>query len=249
MAEYKEKLADPDPVIDSPDNSKDVPSSVAEVKQINPNKELDAMVADMPEVVEDAVQAAEAKEAAKVQENQQTFDKKGRPFDPSRHATDKDGRAVLTPTGQFKKLTLPKAQPGAGSGTVAQPGVDGGAAQMAEIKACACMWADLFINFGISMFGDEWKPEITKGYNEREYLIAVNEAFMLENGVVKVPGWMAMLLAYGTYTVKRLNQPRTRTFFQGVVLKVRGFVFNAWNWLQGRKNAAAKVKSSAEGDK
>lgn len=189
---------------------------VSEVPIKNDTIDLEKLTSELPAVVPDAVAAAEQKDAAQKVEASGAVDRWGNAFDPSLHAALPDGSPDKTPTGRFKRKKLNEpGQMGPGKIQVA-PDTGGNGSLQAEIRGAAIICADMFINFGVSIFGDEWRPIKEKDYDERSYLIMVNEQYMQENGLVKIPGWAVLAMAYGTYSVKRFNQPRTRTFIQKI---------------------------------
>ncbi len=106
--------------------------------------------------------------------------------------------------------------------------------QDTRIRAAAEKFADIFIITGISFFGDEWKPEIGKGFNERDILVEANQRYMIENGYVEPPAWVDLFLAYGLYMGKRLFQPVTKSRVKILWDKVKMASTNLWLKIQGK---------------
>lgn len=205
---------------------------IVPVPEFKDDKHLEQLVQEMPQVVPDAVAAADQKEQIVKQTQSTAVDKKGRPFDPSIHAADAQGNPILTPkTGSFKKLRIPGQIKTGPSLNISQdtPGVDN------RIRAAAQKYADLFIVTGISFFGEEWKPDITKGANERDMLIEANERAMLQYGYVEPPAWVDLLVVYSVYIGKRCFQPVTKSKFRIIWDNVKTFSTNIWLRVTGQK--------------
>lgn len=223
-------------------NDLEKPKPQPELKEkliTNNDAELDLLVADMPQVVQDAVDAGKAKEADAVKVQEVARDKKGNAFNPSIHAADPNGLPLYTPTGRFKiktgvraGITLPTTQEA--------PQAD------KRIRAAAEKHADIFLITGISIFGEEWKPTKESGIDERSMLVEVNEKWMLENGYVEPPAWMDLLLVYGLFIGKRLFQPQTKSRVKLLWDKLSMGVTNLWLKVTGQK---IKVVSTEDKNK
>lgn len=213
---------------------------------------IDALTGDMPQVVPEAVQAqAEAlnRETANTPDPGNApdlVDRYGRKFSPDLHATDANGKPVKTRDGNIslkrgakQKLNLPGDKPG----DVAQaPGVD---VMAAKRRATAQVVAGTFIQTSIVIFGDEWKPEISKEFNEVEFLTQATDDYMKVAGFKEMPPWMGLAVAYGSYVTKRLNKPQTqaklKTWFQAVKDKIV-------LWWVNRNNKKGVVKNAPRSD-
>lgn len=192
--------------------------------------DLETLVKEMPEPVPDAINAAAAKEDQVDAIQKGTRDRLGRLFDPGQHKADPvTGEPVFTPKGAFSKLRLPKDNP---SGPVL-PEATRPTDQ--KIKLAAGKLADVFIITGISFFGDEWKPEIGKGFDERMMLVEANERWMNEHGYVEPPAWIDLALAYGLYAGKRMTKPTTKGRMQKIWDWTKNKTTNLWLRLTGQK--------------
>lgn len=224
-------------------NGQDIKYSEKVISDANP--ELEKLVGDMPNVVDEAVAAAGVKEAETEKINHDFKDKKGRPFDPSQHEIDPStGQPFLTPTGRFKrKINLPKDKTHFNlpeGGQQSDP-------VMAQIKLQAGMWADAFIHLGMTLAGDEWKPDVIDGkMTERDLLVAANERYMIENGIVQLPAWAELALAYTIYAAKRFTRPKTQTIVVRVWGNMKIFFSNMWLKMTGKD---IRVKPAKEADK
>lgn len=222
----EENTEQPEPKDESPAPATD------NIPIVKNDKEIDALVADMPKVVPDAIEAAQNKENQTQAVQEAAKDNKGRAFDPSIHKADAAGNPEMTSTGRFKrKLRMP----GDNHHKTASLNLPPDTAPDMKIKIAAGKLADVFIITGISFFGDEWKPEISKDFNERQMLIDANERFMIEHGYVEPPAWIDLALAYGLYTGKRIIQRkpegRIEKLWQWGKMKATNF----WLWVTGQK--------------
>lgn len=210
-----------------------------DIPVITNDKPLDELVSTMPEVVPDAVQAAQDKEKAVEQVQSVAVDNKGRPFDPAIHAVDAAGNPIRTATGRFQKKKLRMPGDRADRAGAAAPGlnipVSDVVPQDMRIKAAAAKYADLFIITGISFFGEEWKPEQSKGVDERAMLIEANERAMIQYGYVEPPAWIDLLMVYSLYMGKRCFQPVTKSKVKILWEKVKMFSQNIWLRVTGQK--------------
>ncbi len=192
---------------------------------------LDEVASNMPDVVPDALKAAQDKQD-EVNKLQSTYkDGKGRPFNPDIHEADpQTGAPKLTPSGRFKM----KARQTLSKGGVNIPQQQNDVVADQRIKIAASKFADVFIITGISFFGDEWKPEKAGGIDERQMLIDANERWMIENGYVEPPAWIDLVMAYGLYSGKRLFQPVTKSRVQLLWGKIKMSTTNLWLKITGK---------------
>lgn len=219
------------------DLEKDKPSetSTDKIPVLEGDKHLDQLITTMPEVVPDAVAAAQEKEKAVDDVQKAAVDNKGRAFDPSLHAADAAGNPIRTNTGRFKrKLRLPGDR-SASTGGLNVPSEVTAAPMDMRIKTAAAKYADLFIVTGISFFGEEWKPEMGKGVDERAMLIDANERAMLQYGYVEPPAWIDLLMVYSLYMGKRCFQPVTKSRIKIIFEKSKIFFTNIWFKMTGQK--------------
>lgn len=86
--------------------------------------------------------------------------------------------------------------------------------------------------------GKEWTP-IKDPFDEREMMVSAWTDYFFEHGIVKVPAWLAVSLAMGTYTLPRLIMPATQERIQ----KVKEYIKN-----KGKPQPPTKDKSNATGN-
>ncbi len=228
------------------DNEKEVVEEEIEPKPSQDNiplvtgdDHLKELVDNMPEVVPDAVEASNNKEAETEQVQKSTVDRKGRPFNPDLHLADGQGNPIFTPGGAFKKKFR---IPGTGAAKPSALNIPETTSPDLKLKMAAAKLADVFLITGISFFGDEWKPEITKEFNERQMLIDANERWMLEYGYIEPPAWIDLLLAYGLYTGKRIMQRKPEGKISKMIEWTKMKATNFWLWLTGKKIRVASAE-------
>lgn len=203
------------------------------IPEVKGEAHLEDLVTDMPKVVPDAIEASQQKEQAVEHAQSQAVDRKGRPFNPEIHASDAQGQPIMTPGGAFKKKFRMPGTNGPKPTTLNIPELN--QPQDMKLKAAAAKLADVFLITGISFFGDEWKPEITKEFNERQTLIDANERWMIEYGYVEPPAWIDLTLAYGLYTGKRIMQRKPEGRIHKMTEWGKLKATNFWLWLTGKK--------------
>jgi hypothetical protein len=180
---------------------------------IKDDKQLAELIADMPEVVPDAIEASEnkAKEAETVQK--ETVDRKGRKFDPNTHRLDKDGNPELTPTGRFKrKLNIPKQ-------TAQQTGAGGEPSSVDPLLLSAQQYTDCFLLNAQMVIGDEAKAMP----GEREAMIQAWYAFNVRYGAIAMNPIVSVLFVHAAFIASRASKPRT-----GGILKKLGENIKTW---------------------
>ncbi len=198
-----------------------------DLKIINDDKELKALVAENPVVVDDAITAHEEKQAEIKSNTDQAAntikDRQGRAFNPDLHETGPDGKPVFTSkSGAFKK------KPGSGKlnlpgGINAQGGVQ--AAQIDPLRVEAEQYTDMLLLGARALIGDEALPEP----GERDSQVSAWHAVFLKYGSIPINPWCGIALVYGGYIGKRVSRPKTQTvlgaikdFFVNLYLKVTG---------------------------
>lgn len=199
---------------------------------VNADPQLNEFVTKMPEVVDDAVQAASEKNNDALKLQSEAKDAKGRAFNANFHMIDPvSGVPLMTPSGRFKSKSRITAH-FSPNGKVQIPETE--PAQDQRIKVAAQKFADIFIITGISFFGEEWKPEKSQGVDERQMLVDANERWMIENGYVEPPAWIDLMMAYGLYSGKRFFQPVTKSKVKILWEKVKFASLNLWFKIQGK---------------
>jgi hypothetical protein len=197
---------------------------------------IEEVTAVMPEVVQDAVQAAADKEKELKVEASKTYDAKGNIFDPTKHAVDAQGRPILTPTGRFKKLTRAAAPLNTGVKEQAEDK----AKQQAEVQRmqCAQIAVGCFLQVSTGIFGEEWKPEVVDGIDEHENLVICTNEYLKQFPDIDIPpGWL-LAFALLNYCGRRIGKPKTQSKLQKIkswfVSKWAGFV----SWREAKKAKA-----------
>ncbi len=204
---------------------------------VNVDKDLDDLVADMPQVVPDAVEAGLAKEAQETEEKL-FADKKGRTFDPNVHASGPDGKPVYTPTGRFKmKLRLPQ------SGKVNLPDEKTNSVP-GEYRLVAQTIVSSFIQVGYAFVGDEWLPEKSKEIDEEANLVSATETYCASTGFRDLPPGLVVAVAFIGYGIKRFGKPKTKSLVDKATSWVKTKATNFWLWITGQK-----IKIVPTGDK
>jgi len=198
-------------------------------------KQLNDLASVMPDVVPEAVQAAADKDSAIEHEKAVTTDKKGKGFDSAIHAVDKDGRPILTPTGRFSKIRLPKEK---GLNIPTQESL----APDLQYKAVAQTLVSLFIQSGFALVGDEWLPEKSKDMNEEANLVTVTESYCQSKGFSDLPAGVVVCVAFLAYGLRRVTRPRTKTMFQKFGELVKETVKKAFMLVTHRREQFGKRK-------
>jgi hypothetical protein len=212
-----------------------MPEATPEATQTLPkesaDKHLEALTSEMPGIVPEAVEAAnEADQRSEAAAS--VVDKWGRPFDPAQHAAGPDGKPIFTATGRFTKVKLPKDR-----GPASRVNVPDRAAiaQDQNRRAAATVCATMFIQTGMAVFGDEWAPEKSKEFDEQIYLVDATDEYFKMVGVADLPPWAVIIVAYGSYGLKRMARPRTKTIIQRMGGALKNLFGNIGNRLRGIK--------------
>lgn len=157
-------------------------------------------------------------------------DSTGTVFDPDLHATNKEGRPSVTPSGKYRK----KKGYGKKSTTPLHGlSISPEEARREEIERNSKQLTTLF--FGAMqlpfIFGTEGAPIINEeqGVNEVLMIYNANRNWMEQNEVIEVPPWLELTMAYGTVVGQRFTMPVTQK-------KTK----NLWGWLR-RKRVGSKV--------
>ena len=217
---------------------------------IDDAKHIDAAAQVMPEISQEAVTAAQNKENILPVEPETLsgkLDKIGRSFDSALHLVDSDGRPKITQDGFLMqkrggaaraKLNIPAGQKSENKTALADLSAQRDAGNR---RATAVVTTGLFIQAGVTFFGDEWKPEKTAQEDEFTNLVDVLDNYYKEVGFKQMPPWAVVFMAFGGYAVKRLNKPVTQTKLQkiGGWFKNKGVAVYSW-WINRRKPANAK---------
>lgn len=216
------------------------------IKELNVEQELEKLM-ELPEVVEDAIQASqdETKNNDGIDYSHYK-DRDGNAFNKGYHETTPDGKPVLTKDGKLRKKR--------GRSNLKIP-IEDKKAQIDEQRnrrniselTVAC-----FLQVGIAIFGDEWKPELDlkQGIDEKGNLVDVTDDYYKVVGVANLPPWAAIIIAYGSYGIKRLPKPNTQSKTKIIWGKVKngfGRMFKNIRKNKGVKNARVDSRDNGNG--
>jgi hypothetical protein len=170
---------------------------------------------------------------ARVQAQTGVRDTAGTLFNPSLHAMDKDGNPSLTRTGKFR------AKRGAG-GYQAGPGINipNAAPAPSACRPAAIAATNVFIVTGMSLFGDEWKPN--RDLNEPEAVVTAFENYFEAKGITDFPPGAALVMALGAYALVRLQQPKTLSKLERLALWSRAQFRRGKQFVSGSNGDAAR---------
>lgn len=154
-------------------------------------------VGKLDNLLDDVVSTQQPAKDTTPEPTPEQLDTDGNIFNPSIHSTNKAGEPSLTSTGKFRMKKRPKP------GELTESDI--------ERKTVAAMSANIFIGVGVSIFGDEWKPEITKDMNEAENLTNAFDVYYAAAGVVNLPPSVILISALGMYSIKRIPKTSTKT--------------------------------------
>lgn len=173
-------------------NSKKVKDE--DVKETLPDEVVAKPKSDSDKILDDIVATQEqvSKDVSERLQDMAQKDTAGQVFNPDMHAVGKDGEPSITNSGKYR---LKKRRKGEISDEETQR------------KTVADTSAGLFIQVGITFFGDEWEPE----NKEFEQLSLAFDNYYKAAGVINVPPSLGLVIAMGGYTLKRVTKPTTKT--------------------------------------
>jgi len=209
------------------------PDELEAIEHENSNAHIEETTGEMPEVVPEAVAAAAAKEEETKKEVAQTYDAKGNGFDSGRHAVDKDGKPILTPTGRFKKLIKPVSSLNTGE---KEKRVEEKEAQNnIQRMQCARIAVGCFLQVSTGIFGDEWKPAIVDGIDEAENLTICTSEYLKQFPDIDIPPSWLLAFALLNYCGRRIGKPTTQSKLQ----KFKAWFASKWagfvSWREAKK--------------
>jgi hypothetical protein len=226
-------------------NQDEGPKENQEIPVGDAAKELSEMASVMPEPVTDAIKAAHEKEQSIQQENQNVKDNKGRPFDPNVHATDKDGRPILTTTGRFKKVSR------AGGPSINIPVNESVQETVSrDSQTVAVTVVGMFIQCGYAFVGDEWLPEKSKDFDEEKNLINVTAKYCDSIGLRDLPPGLVCATAFIAYGLRRVTRPKTKTVVQKLTEGFQQMIYKGWVFITNKlrfKNARSNPGNNGNG--
>ncbi len=207
-----------------PDDTKHVCADLT----IQPDdKKISELTQAMPDVVEDAVNAAESQESphyaekAGQDDTKAAFkDKKGRDYDPRIHVwDDKLNRPAETPTGRFKrKLVLPQETSSLGE-KAPNP-----------LMVEAAQYTDTINAFAKGFLGEE--ANFNPG--ERDAHVLAWFKVFEKYGTLPINPWVGLAFAHVSFIGSRMDKPKTQAVVVGVVTKVKFFFINLYYRAQGK---------------
>lgn len=185
-------------------------------------------------------------------------DSAGTIFDPSIHALKSDGTPSYTSTGKFRKKRglNGTARPQQTSARLNFPfAAPSGENDLEGSAAAGASLAGMFIMCGIMAVGEDFKPE---SQAELEALTQKFQEYCDAKGIDDFPPGIALAIACGMYSVKRLAKPnvqsRVATFIgwtQYRVARVAGWIKGRFGYAQPnirpdrvRENDVSKTPSS-----
>ena len=170
----------------------------------------------------------------------ENIDTDGVVFDADLHATDKEGNPSKTKTGKFRK------KKGASKVATKDPQkVEAVVKRKQGLIMASNLAAGTFINVNCAIFGDEWLPEASEEYNEQEMLVRAFYDYMDAKEIEDFPPSVALAMALGSYSVRRLNKPTTKSRFQRLKETIIG-KFLVW---KGSRKNGAHVGTRKDGER
>lgn len=201
------------------------PEDFGTVQYKKDEKELKALVGDMPQVVPDAVDASQKKEEELKKATGEAVDRAGNKFNPKIHKTDKDGNPLFTPkTGKFsKKLNIPE---GVTQAAPQQPVVDLVAQEAKE-------WTVLIVTLTAAFVAEEAEPT----QSEFQRMQIGLEGVFRKYGTPAMGCEMVLLSSVAGYMMPRLMAPKKPT---GLYIAVRSWVVSLLPKKQEKKEEPKK---------
>lgn len=132
-------------------------------------------------------------------------------FDPELHCVDANGQPIRTKAGGFRRK--PGRKPGHLSGVI-----PGSSSKADEVPQAAQLTVACLEILGRSVFGSEWemlgdeKPNLESAF--RDYYYAT--------GVIKIPPWLGLTIAIGSYAIPRFQMPGTQARIGKVIALISG---------------------------
>lgn len=200
------------------------------VQNIESKKDgLEGLVANMPQVVPDAIDAAKAQEDGIKNANADFIDKFGHKFDSNLHDVDDDGNPKITPSGRLKYKAGAKFKTKVDS-IINAPKQETKDPEKLKIQAASEQFADSFIAAGTMIVGEEWKDL----NGERDQLVNANYRVFERYGVVEIHPIANITLVYGLYIFKRVMKPQSKSqmVWNHICKQTGEFFKKSWLWIK-----------------
>lgn len=188
-------------------------------------------------------------------------DKHGNPFDYSLHEVGKDGSPVINKKDGFLKMKpgrpkriLPKSYKGGHSNTgIPSQGksLNSSSPVLSERRYSAEIYASLFAQGGVFLFGDEWIPRKDEKIDELKSLSDSIEKYLAVKNVKDLPPGASLALGLIGYAAVRMHLPKTKTKFEKIIDNVKIRVYHSINYLKnlfkGKKSNASYANRGNDG--
>jgi hypothetical protein len=196
--------------------------------------QLDAIADDltnsMPEVQQHAIEQESLNEKEKLAQYSHLTDVDGNSFDPSIHKTNKAGEPTTSTKGKLIKKAGRKASPQKTSSFVGGQGAQQSQreVQNGQARASGIMTANLLLQVGIVMGGEEWYPQTDEasGLNEKSMLENAFADYFQATGKTDIPPNIALIVAVGAYVLPRFTMPKTKTRVQSLFGGIKKWFIN-----------------------
>ena len=190
------------------------------------DKKISELTGIMPDVVDDAVNAAEktivpdGTDSPEPEPKAAFKDHKGRNYDPRIHIwDDKLNKPAETPTGRFKrKLVLPEHTSSQGQQTVDPLMVEAG------------QYTDTINMFAQGILGDEAK--FNPGEREA-HILAWFKVFQ-KYGTMPINPWVGLAIVHASFIGSRMDKPKTKAVVVSIFTQVKFFFINFFYKVQGK---------------
>lgn len=190
----------------------------------------DDLTGSMPDVQQHAIDQENLNESEKLAQYSHLVDVDGNTFDPSMHKTNKAGEPTTSTKGKLIKKAgrKPSAQKTSsvvgGQRTTQSPKE----VQNGQARASGVMTANLLLQVGIVMGGEEWYPQTDEasGLNEKSMLENAFADYFQATGKTDIPPNVALIVAVGAYALPRFTMPKTKTRVSGLIGGIKKWFIN-----------------------
>ena len=142
-------------------------------------------------------------------ENTGLVDKDGRAFDATLHETDLAGNPVISKGNGMLKLKRGRKA----ASQQQQPPENEPESSPEPVKEVQVGFiaAHAFCSVATMLFGDEWRPEVSKDINELDYLTESFAVYFKSQDMDDIPPGIALTIALSMYSLKRFGKPVTQS--------------------------------------